>query len=145
MSKKLKILIAAPLVVISLLVLIVVGYVAYGIAFRTHPDPIFNIGNNFSQPVTVYFDGQKMGKVNSGESKIFYPNGVVPSPWTHQLLITSNPNSGQIQKEITTGDLLVELKSNSGMVLYSKQYTWDELDAVLRSVTGRPYWIGSEK
>jgi hypothetical protein len=88
-----------------------------------HQGPIFNIGNNFDQPVTVYFEGQKMGKINPGKSKIFYPN------------------------EVTKDDphLLVELKSNSGVVLYSRNFTWDELMKVLSSVTGKPYWIGDEK
>ena len=128
----------------GILVLVVAGYIAYGIGFRTHPDPIFNIGNNFDQPVIVYFEGQKMGKVDSGESKIFYPGEVVPAPFTHQLLITSNSNASQTSNEIVTGDLLVELKSNSGMVLYSKLYTWDEFLAVLQSVVVSPYWIGDK-
>jgi hypothetical protein len=123
-NTKLKILIATPLVIIGLLVLVVVGYVAYGIAFRTHQDPIFNIGNDFGQPVTVYFEGQKVGRINSGESRIFYPNEALTK---------------------TNRDLLVELKSNSGEMLYSRLYTWDELDAVLASVRGRPYWIGYAK
>lgn len=71
--------------------------------------------------MTVYFEGQKMGRINSGESKIFYPN---------EVLTTTN------------SDLLVELKSDSGIVLYSRLYTWDELRIVLESVTGKPYWIG---
>jgi hypothetical protein len=89
-----------------------------------HPGPIFNIGNNFDQPVTVYFEGQKMSKINPGKSRIFYPNEVL-----------TKDNS----------DLLVELKSNSGVVLYSRNFTWDELSNVLESVTGKPYWIGDGK
>ena len=87
----------------------------------TNQDPMFNIGNNFDEPVTVYFEGQKMGRINSGESKIFYPN---------EVLSTTNM------------DLLVELKPNSGAVLYSRLFTWDELSIVLESVHGEPYWIG---
>ncbi len=90
----------------------------------SHPDPMFNIGNSYDETVTVYFEGQKMGKINSGESKIFYPN---------EVLDTDNT------------DLLVELKSDSGEVLFSKLYTWEELSIVLESVKGDPYWIGSEE
>jgi hypothetical protein len=89
-----------------------------------HQGPIFNIGNNFDQPVTVYFEGQKMGKINPGKNRIFYPNEVL-----------TKDNS----------DLLVELKSNSGVVLYSRNFTWDELSNVLEGVTGEPYWIGDVK
>jgi hypothetical protein len=89
-----------------------------------HPDPAFNIGNNFVQPVTVYFEGQKVGKVNPGESKIFYPNEFFTA---------------------TNIDLLVELRSDSGVVLYSRLFTWDDLRIVLESVKGEPYWIGDRK
>lgn len=89
-----------------------------------HPDPMFNIGNYFDEPVTVYFEGQEMGKINPGKSKIFYPNEVLST---------------------TNSDLLVELKSNSGEVLFSRLYTWDELTAMLESVHGEPYWIGDGK
>ena len=86
-----------------------------------HMDPMFNIGNNFDEPVTVYFEGQKMGKINPGKSKIFWPNDVLST---------------------TNTDLLVELIYNSGTVLYSRLFTWDELTVVLESVHGEPYWIG---
>jgi hypothetical protein len=89
-----------------------------------HPDPIFNIGNGFDQPVTVYFDEQKMSTINPKESKIFYPNEILTK---------------------TNTDLLVELKGDSGTVLYSKNFTWDELSSVLESVHGTPYWIGNSK
>jgi hypothetical protein len=91
------------------------------VGFGCHPDPVFNIGNNFSQTVTVYFNGQKMGNINTERSKKFYPN---------EVLTESN------------SELLVEFKSASGTVLYSKLYTWDELTEVLESVHGNPYWIG---
>ena len=91
------------------------------VIFNQHPDPIFNIGNRFDQPVTVYFEGKKMGKIDPGKSKIFYPG---------EVLTSSNT------------DLLLELKSKSGTVLYSRNLTYDELRTVLESVTGRPYWIG---
>jgi|LSQX01.2.fsa_nt_gb hypothetical protein len=90
----------------------------------SHPDPIFNIGNGYDETVTVYFEGQKMGKINSADSKIFYPN---------EVLDTDNT------------DLLVELKSDTGEILFSKLYTWDELTTVLESVKGEPYWIGNEE
>ena len=119
MNRKLKIMIGIPIFIC----LLVAGCFAWVIT-NTHPDPIFNIGNNFDQPVTVYFEGKKMGKINPGESRIFYPNEVL-----------TKDNS----------DLLLELKSNSGIVLYSKLYSWDELRIVLESVTGKPYWIGDGK
>jgi hypothetical protein len=105
-----------------LLVILVLG--SFSLVSCMHQGPIFNIGNNFDQPVTVYFQGQKMGKINPGQSKIFYPN---------EILTKDDPY------------LLVELKSNSGVVLYSRNFTWDELSAVLQSVTGKPYWIGEGK
>ena len=103
-------------------ILLVLGILA--LVSCIHQGPIFNIGNNFDQPVTVYFEGEKMGKINPGQSKIFYPNEVL-----------TKDNS----------DLLVELKSDLGAVLYSRHFTWDELEEVLRSVTGEPYWIGPPK
>ena len=121
MNRKMKILIATPLVIIGLVVLVVGGFVAYSIA-TSHPDPRAIIGNYFDQPVTVYFEGHKMGKVNSGESKTFYPNEVLTPMGS---------------------DLLVELKSNSGTTLYSKQYTYDEFLAVFVRINGSSYWIGN--
>ena len=102
--------------------LLVVGLFGWVIS-NTHPDPLFNIGNDFPQTVTIYFNGYNMGKINSGESKLFYPN------------------DGKILSKDNTS-LLVEFKSNSGAVLFSKLYTWDELRLVLESVKGLPYWIG---
>jgi len=87
-----------------------------------HPDPIFNIGNGFNQPVVVYFEGQNIGYIDPGESKIFYPN---------EVLTTTNT------------DLLVELRSESGLILYSRSFSWDELTDVLESINGEPYWIGN--
>jgi hypothetical protein len=117
-NTKLKTVFVIP-VVICLLVL---GF--FALVSCMHQGPIFNIGNNFDQPVTVCFEGQKMGKIDPEKSKIFYPN---------EILTKDN------------SDLLVELKSNSGVMLYSKNFTWDELSKVLESVTGEPYWIGDEK
>lgn len=117
MNTKLKI-VFVPVIIYLLVFFVLVSCTC------THPGPIFNIGNNFDEPVTVYFEGQKMGKINPGKSKIFYPN---------EVLSTTNT------------DLLVELKSNSGVLLFSRLYTWDELRIVLESVTGKPYWIGNGK
>ena len=108
-------------IVISLCV-IVPGLWVWVITHQ-HPGPIFNIGNKFDQPVTVYFEGKKMSKIDPGKSKIFYVSEVFPK---------DNP------------DLLLELKSNSGAVLYSRNFTWDGLSVVLQSVTGKPYWIGPD-
>jgi hypothetical protein len=96
------------------------GFFAW-ISLNHHPDPMFNIGNGFDESVTVYFEGKKMGKIEPRESKIFYPG---------EILTTDN------------SDLLLELKSNSGVALFSKLYTSDALDVVLESVKGKPYWIG---
>jgi len=60
--------------------------------------------------------------VNSGESKTFYP---------HEVLTPMG------------SDLLVELKSNSGTTLYSKQYTYDEFLAIFVRINGSSYWIGN--
>ena len=119
MNRKMKIVIAIPIIIICLFVLVAGGYIAWNIA--THCDDRFNIGNNFNEPATVYFEGQKMGKINSGQSKIFCLEGILTKANT---------------------DLLVELKTNSGEMLFSNLYTWEELTDVRRSVTGKPYWIG---
>jgi len=85
-----------------------------------HPDPAFAIGNNYSQPVTVYFEGQKVGRLKPGEHEVFFPNEV-----------------------LTDTDLLLELKSDSGIGLYHRLFTWDEL---LESIEdGKIYWIGDGK
>jgi hypothetical protein len=86
-----------------------------------HPGPMFNIGNGFDQPVIVYFEGQKMGKIDAKKNKIFYPYEVLNE---------------------TNTDLLLELKSTPGTLLYSRYFTHEDLWAELESVTGRPYWIG---
>lgn len=88
-----------------------------------HNDYPLNIGNNFDQPVTAYLQGRKMGNIEPGASRIFDLNKVLT---------------------INNSDLLIELKSNSNVVLYSRLFTGDELHAMLESVKGQPYWIGSE-
>jgi len=91
-----------------------------------HPDPPFNIGNNFSQTVTVYFDGHKMGQIRSKMTKIFYPGDV--STQNGQL----NPSG-----------LLFELKTDSGEILFSRHYSRDELIKIIPAHL-EPYWIGPD-
>jgi hypothetical protein len=87
-----------------------------------HPGPNFPIQNQFDQPVTIYFDGVKVGKLEPNATKTFYPN---------EVLTTSNT------------DLLLEAKSNSGFLLYSKYFTWAELTKVIESLHGTTsYKIG---
>jgi len=88
-----------------------------------HPDPVFNIGNNFSETVTVYFNGHNMGKIKAGSSKKFFPNDILTK---------------------TDQYLQVDFKGNSGATLFSKVYSWDELMKLLESIHGNPYWIGPE-
>ena len=88
---------------------------------RVHTDPVFNIGNNFSETVNVFFNDQKVGNIPPGSNKKLYPNDVLSK--TDQFL-------------------QVDLKTNSGTILFSKRYTWDELTKILENVHGNPYWIG---
>jgi hypothetical protein len=87
-----------------------------------HPGPYFPIENQFDQPVTIYFDGVKVGKIPPNATRTFYPNKALT---------------------IANSDLLLEAKSNSGVLLYSRQFTWSELTAVIESLHGRSYKIGS--
>jgi len=119
MNKVLKITLITPLVLICLFVLVAVGYCIY--RNITHCDDIFNIGNNFDESATVYFEGKKMGKLDSGQSKTFCLEGILTK---------------------TNSDLLLELKSNSGDTLFYQLYTWEELTDVRERVKGQPYWIG---
>jgi len=121
MNKVLKIVLITPLVLICIFVLVGVGYCTYRTV--THCDEIFNVGNDFNEPVTVYFEGRKMGEIDAGQSKIFCLQNILTK---------------------TNSDLLVELKSNSSEILFSNLYTYEELTEVLESVTGKPYWIGEE-
>jgi hypothetical protein len=109
--------------IIALAISVLLLFVAFFIWLdaNSHPDPLFNIGNNFPQTVTVYLDGHNKGKIDSGKSEIFYP--------------------GEVIKPNELG-LLVEFKSNSGTVLFSKLYNWDEYRAIIERVHGLPYWIG---
>jgi len=118
----LKIVLITPLILICLFVLVAVGYCTY--RTLTHCDAPFNIGNNFDEPVTVYFEGKKMGKLVSGQSKVFCLQNILTK---------------------TNSDLLLELKSNSGETLFYRLYTWEELTDVLEGVKGQPYWIGEDE
>jgi hypothetical protein len=107
-------------------IILVTFLLAAGLLFwiiSRHDDSPLNIGNSFNQPVTAYLEGKKMGKIEPGASRIFDLNKVLT---------------------ITNSDLLIELKSNSNVALYSRLFSGDELHAVLESVKGQPYWIGSE-
>lgn len=99
------------------------GIIIAGFGCYPHPDPVFNIGNNFSETVTVYFNGYDVGKIKAGASNKFYPNEVLTK---------------------TDQSLQLDIKTDSGTILFSKVYTWDELIKLLESVHGNPYWIGPE-
>jgi uncharacterized membrane protein len=120
-----KILLAGVVTLIALTVISIA--VIFGWAIANHHDgPIFNIGNNFPQAVTVYIDGINVGKVGPGQTKIFYPGEI------------SNP-------EYIGPNVQLELKSNIETVLYSRLFSPEEFQAVLESVKGQPYWIGGGK
>lgn len=87
-----------------------------------HPGPYFPIENQFDQPVTIYFDGVKVGKIQPNATRNFYPN---------EVLTTTN------------SDLLLEAKSDSGKLLYSREFTWSQLTEVIESLHGMSYKIGS--
>jgi hypothetical protein len=74
------------------------------------------------QPVTIYFDGVKVGKIQPNATRTFYPNEVLTT---------------------TSSDLLLEAKSDSGMLLYSREFTWSQLTEVIESLHGMSYKIGS--
>lgn len=120
MNKVLKTIIVIPFIVVCLFVLAGTGYVVYQMA--THCDVIFNIGNSFDEPATVYFEGKKMGRINPGDSKVFCLEDILTK---------------------TNTDLLVELKSDSGEILFFNLYSSEELTRVLESVTGEPevVWV----
>ncbi len=123
MSKGVKWAILIPVIGFGVLALAVVGYVGFSIAFRTHPAPTYDIGNNFDQRVTVYANGQKLVTLNPGEHKKCYPYGLIPGP---------SPDAR----------FSVELKSNSGEVLYSGLFTYDQ--ALSSFDYGITHWIGGK-
>ena len=118
MDRRAKIVLFIPVGIVCLFLLGVVGDIAWT-ALHKHPAPEFTIGNDFNQPVVVYINGKNMGKVKPGESRKFYPYKVITS---------------------TDVDLSVELKSNSGTVLYARLFTYDE--ALETFAFGRTQWIG---
>ena len=118
MDRKKKIVLLIPLIIACLLLLGLVGDIAWT-AINKHPAPEFIIGNNFNQNVEVYIQGHKMGKIKSGDSKHFYPYKYIDS---------------------TDSDLLIELKSTSGTVLYSRLFTYEE--ALENLAYGKTFWIG---
>ena len=123
-SKSLKWAILVPLIAFGVLALVVVGYVGFGIAFRTHPAPEYDIGSNFDQRVTVYVNGQKMVTISPGSHKKCYPYEVIPP--------AARPSTDE--------RFSVELKSDSGVVLYSGLFTYDE--ALQSFDIGITHWIG---
>jgi len=85
-----------------------------------HPGPNFPIENGFDQPVIIYFNGIKVGKLRPETSKIFYP---------HEVFYDE-------------ANLLLEAKSYSGTLLYSREFTWDELTTTISVLKGiRSYRI----
>ena len=63
-----------------------------------------------------------MGTIQPNATRTFYPN---------EVLTTIN------------SDLLLEAKSDSGMLLYSREFTWSQLTEVIESLHGISYKIGS--
>ena len=124
MSNDLKRALLIPLIAIGVLALVAVGYIGLSIAFRTHPAPVYDIGNSFDQRVTVYVNGQKMVTINPGDHKKCYPYEVIPP--------AARPS--------TDAKFSVELKSNSGVVLFSGLFTYDE--ALQSFANGITHWIG---
>jgi hypothetical protein len=118
MDRKAKIVLLILIGIVCLLLLAVVGDVIWT-AINKHPAPEFTIGNNFDQNVEVYIDGHKMGRVKPGDSKHFYPYEFIRS---------------------TDSDLLLELKSTSGTVIYSGLFTYEE--ALENMGFGKTFWIG---
>jgi hypothetical protein len=88
-----------------------------------HPGPNFPIENGFTQAVIIYFNGVKVGKLKPETSKIFYP---------HEVFYDE-------------ANLLLEAKSYSGTLLYSREFTWDELTTVISNLKGiRSYRISAD-
>jgi hypothetical protein len=120
-----KVILPVIVTLISVACMVVVGTCSL-IMSNVHPGPVFNIGNNFPQKVTVFIDALPQGTIGRGQTKIFYPQEI------------NNP-------EYPGPNILVELKSVAGTVLYSRLFSPEEYQAVLENVKGTPYWIGSDK
>lgn len=113
-----------PLAILGFFILVIFGYFIYSIEFRTHAAPEFYIGNNFDQPVEVYVQEKKFVKINPGDSKKVYPND--------DVVLIVNPDT----------DVLLEIRSKSGTILYSRTFTADEALATL--CNREPFWIGED-
>lgn len=107
--------------IVCLVLLGIGGYLVYGFECRTHPSPECTIGNGFNQPVTVYADGEKMVRVKPGDSKKFYPWEAIPYYQT---------------------EFILELRSDSGAVLYARLFTIEELTDYFRY--GHVRWIDAD-
>ena len=111
-----------PLAVLGFFILVIFGYFIYSIEFRTHASPVYYIGNNFDQRVEIYVQGKYLAKISSGDSKKVYPND--------DVVLIVNPDT----------DVLLEIKSKSGTILFSRTFTYDEARAAL--CNREPFWIG---
>ena len=111
-----------PLAVVGFFILVIFGYFIYSIEFRTHASPVYYIGNNFDQRVEIYVQGKYLAKISSGDSKKVYPND--------DVVLIVNPDT----------DVLLEIKSKSGTILFSRTFTYDEARAAL--CNREPFWIG---
>jgi hypothetical protein len=89
-----------------------------------HPGPNFPIENHFDQRVAIYFNGVDVGTIKHGATRTFYPNEVLTK---------------------TDTNLLLEVKTDSGNLLYSRDFTWDELSNIIEGLHGKEsYKIGPE-
>jgi hypothetical protein len=113
-----------PKIIYAVLIMCIVLGAVYGIIrSNIHPDPAFVIGNGFSELVTVYFNGKKMGTLQPEQVKTFYPN---EATWT------------------ADEHMLMEFKSKSDVALYSKNFSWYDFQLLGEQLKGQPYWIGKE-
>lgn len=111
-----------PLAVVGFFILVIFGYFIYSIEFRTHASPVYYIGNNFDQRIEVYVQGKYQAKISPGDSKKVYPND--------DVVLIVNPDT----------DVVLEARSKSGTILYSRTFTHDEAWATLSN--REPFWIG---
>jgi hypothetical protein len=86
-----------------------------------HQGPLLNIGNNFPETVTVYFNGHDVAIIQPGKTKILYPSDIA-GPF----------------------DLLIEIKGSKDKRLFSKTYTSKDIIEIANITLGDPYWIGPE-
>jgi hypothetical protein len=107
---------SVPTVILSLTASIIILVSFLLTAGCSHPGPYFPIENQFDQPVTIYFNGVKVGTIKPGAARTFYPNEVLTK---------------------TDTNLLLEAKSNSGNLLYSRDFTWSQLSEVIEGLHGK--------